>query len=48
MSGIEISPEVLQANKDIGAMFCEELKRHQFKKSSENNNEAASLLQVFD
>ena len=48
LSRTPLSQEVIQANKDLGHLFCEELKRFQFRKSPDLPYSATDLLQVYD
>jgi len=48
LSRTPLSPEAIQANTDLGQLFCDELKRFQFRKSPDTPYSATDLLQVYD
>jgi hypothetical protein len=48
LSRTPLSQEVIDANKDLGQLFCEELKRFQFRRSPEVPYSPGDLLQVYD
>ncbi len=48
LSRVPLPPQVIEANKFFGQLFCEQMKHFQFKKSPDTPHTPTDLLQVYD